>query len=386
MRPSRQPIHDEAQRSLLPGSGEPRLHRPPRPETVSSSIAEVRLRMNIEEVARKAKVSVATVSRTINGLSTVRPRTAERVRLAIEELGFHPDINARALQSGRSRIYGLIISDITNPFFPELVKAFEDLAIAHQLDVLIGNTDYNPERMKTCVNRMLQRKVDGVAIMASEMDQNLLDDFSSRGIPLVVMDLGKVGPKVSNIGVDYQVGMSEAVCHLVELGHQEIGFITGPLKLASAGIRYRSFLAARKHYKLKSDLRCIAKSDYSISGGYKALHQLVAACPQMSAVICSNDLSAIGVMQAAYEAGLRIPTDISVIGFDDIQLSAFAHPGLTTVRVPRRELASTAFMSLLRLGTSGETSLMGEQHTIHTRLVCRHSTAAPATRSRHQKS
>src|ERR1700759_3761572 len=144
--------------------------------------------MNIREVARRARVSTATVSRTINGSDKVTPETKERVQRAIEELGFYPNTNARALGSGRSGLYGLIISDITNPYFPELVKAFEDIAVEHGQDVLIANTDYDPKRMETCVIRMLQRKVDGVAIMTSEMEERLIRNFSTRQIPVVFMD------------------------------------------------------------------------------------------------------------------------------------------------------------------------------------------------------
>ncbi len=150
--------------------------------------------MNIKAVAKLAQVSTATVSRTINDSTKVTPETAKRVREAIEALNFYPDTNARALGSGRSNLYGLIISDITNPFFPELVKSFEDIAVEHGQEVLIGNTNYDPERMKICVRRMLQRRVDGVAIMTSEMDNHLIKDFSRRNIPLVFLDTGKPAP------------------------------------------------------------------------------------------------------------------------------------------------------------------------------------------------
>src|ERR1700679_614100 len=144
--------------------------------------------MNIKAVAELAKVSTATVSRTMNGSAKVSPDTAERVRQAIEALNFYPDTNARALGSGRSSLYGLIISDITNPFFPELVKRFEDIAVQHGQEVLVANTNYDPARMEVCVSRMLQRKVDGVAIMTSEMEERLITEFESREIPLVFLD------------------------------------------------------------------------------------------------------------------------------------------------------------------------------------------------------
>src|ERR1700761_3487102 len=144
--------------------------------------------MNISAVAKKAGVSKATVSRVINGTAHVIPETAKRVREAIQELDFYPDVNARTLGSGRSRLYGLIISDITNPYFPELVKAFEDIALEHGQDVLISNTDYDQARMESCVIRMLQRKVDGVAVMTSEMEDRLLRRLGKRQIPTIFMD------------------------------------------------------------------------------------------------------------------------------------------------------------------------------------------------------
>src|SRR3984885_15193007 len=162
--------------------------------------------MNIKEVARLAKVSTATVSRTINGSDKVTAATAERVRRAIETLKFYPNTNARALGSGRSSLYGLIISDITNPFFSELVKAFEDIAVVHGKEVLIANTNYDPERMKHCVTRMLERKVDGVAIMTSEMDDSLIEVFSRRNIPLVFLDTGTYTRSVRCVHIHYHPG------------------------------------------------------------------------------------------------------------------------------------------------------------------------------------
>src|SRR5579864_9704319 len=147
--------------------------------------------MDIREVAKKAGVSTATVSRTINNLP-VRPVSARRVRQAIEELKYFPNTQARSLVSGRSRIVGLIVSDITNPFFPELVKGFEDAATQHGYEILLANTEYDSTRMATCVRRMLERKVDAVAIMTSEMDSSLTQQLAHRDIPTVFLDVGKV--------------------------------------------------------------------------------------------------------------------------------------------------------------------------------------------------
>ncbi|HUZ04090.1 MAG TPA: LacI family DNA-binding transcriptional regulator, partial [Acidobacteriaceae bacterium] len=189
--------------------------------------------MNIREVAKKACVSTATVSRVINNSAPVSEATAARVRQVIEELNFYPNTHARTLGSGRSRMYGLIISDITNPFFPELVKSFEDIAVEHGQEVIVANTDYQPKRMETCVRRMLERKVDGVAIMTSEMEAGMVEMLSRRGVPMVFLDTGVVGLRCSNIEVDYGSGIDQAMDHLTALGHRRIAFITGPMELTS---------------------------------------------------------------------------------------------------------------------------------------------------------
>src|SRR5437773_8092647 len=170
--------------------------------------------MDIKQVAKRAGVSTATVSRTINNLP-VRPGTARRVRQAIEELKYFPNTHARSLVSGRSRIVGLIVSDITNPFFPELVKGFEDAATQKGYEVLLSNTEYDSSRMATGVRRMLERKVDAVAIMTSEMDRSFTQELAGRDIPMVFLDVGTVEKHISNIKVDYASGISQAVEHLI---------------------------------------------------------------------------------------------------------------------------------------------------------------------------
>ena len=173
--------------------------------------------MSLHEVAKRAGVSTATVSRTINRPADVDPKTAERVWKAIRELDYLPNIQARSLVSGRSRILGLIVSDITNPFFPELLKEFENLSIEHDYEILVSSTNYDAARMEICVRRMLQRKVEGVAIMTSEMSKSFIDEFSRRNVPLVFLDVGVPKDRISNVRVDYRAGIAQAVEHLLSL-------------------------------------------------------------------------------------------------------------------------------------------------------------------------
>lgn len=328
--------------------------------------------MNIKEVARLAKVSTATVSRTINGSDKVTEKTAERVRRAIETLKFYPNTNARALGSGKSSLYGLIISDITNPFFPELVKSFEDVAVQYSQEVLIANTNYDKHRMEICVARMLQRKVDGVAIMTSEMDEHLVDELNSRKIPLVFLDTGTVQKGISNISIDYAAGIDAAVGHLQELGHQAIGFLSGPMDLTSAQVRRKAFLASMKRKGLNPDKNLIEEGNHRMDGGHDAMARLLKKEIRPTAVLTSNDMTAIGAMGAIFEAGLRVPRDISVIGFDDIAISAFTQPALTTVCLSRPEIAKLAFRALH--GIQNASTAKGEEYSVTPVLVERAST------------
>jgi DNA-binding LacI/PurR family transcriptional regulator len=331
--------------------------------------------MNIKAVAKRANVSTATVSRTMNGSAKVSPRTAERVRKAIEALNFYPNTNARALGSGRSSLYGLIISDITNPFFPELVKSFEDIAVVHGQEVLIANTNYDPERMKICVTRMLQRKVDGVAVMTSEMDDSLVEVFSRRHIPLVFLDTGTPAPGVSCVRIDYSAGIEAAMGHLIGLGHKKIAFISGPMRLSSARMRYKAFMESTAREHLDANPKLIQEGNHRVDGGHDAMKRILESGAKPTAVLASNDLTAIGAMGAISEAGLRVPQDISVIGYDDIQLSAFTMPPLTTVSLPRAEIANAAFRALLgaRDAEPGK-PVPGEEHLVRPTFVLRKST------------
>jgi DNA-binding LacI/PurR family transcriptional regulator len=331
--------------------------------------------MNIKAVAKRANVSTATVSRTINGSDKVSPETAARVQKAIDELKFIPNTNARALGSGRSSLLGLIISDITNPFFPELVKAFEDIAIGEGQEVLIANTNYDPHRTMHCVTRMLQRKVDGVAIMTSEMDEHLIDLFRRSQIPVVFLDLGRPGPGISCLYIDYSVGVEMAMNHLVGLGHKRIAFISGPMRLASARTRYRAFMESSARDHLNASPELVQEGNHRPDGGYEAMRRILTAKNRPTAVLASNDLTAIGAMGAIFEQGLRVPEDISIIGFDDIQLSAYTAPPLTTVQVPHGEIAKAAVHALLSTKHEpGMKLLQGEQHMISPMFLQRYST------------
>lgn len=339
--------------------------------------------MNIAAVARLARVSTATVSRTINGSAKVSPETAALVQKAVQELNYHPNTNARSLGTGRSNLFGLIISDITNPFFPELVKAFEDIAIEHGQEVLIANTNYDPARMELCVNRMLQRQVDGVAIMTSQTYETMLSGLNQRGVPLVFLDTGRTAPGISTIHVDYEAGINMAMSHLLQLGHRRIAYISGPAKLPSAAIRFKAFKKCIAGNKTSKSANLIEEGDHQMNGGALAMERILDRCEDAAhrptAVLASNDLTAIGAIGAIHARGLKVPADISVVGFDDIRLSAYTQPALTTVHLPRKEIAEMAFHALFHQYKGSIVRRgQGTGKVVQPHLVVRESTAKVA--------
>jgi len=331
--------------------------------------------VNIREIAKRAKVSTATVSRTINRNPTVRPHLARRVLKVIDELRYFPSTQARALVSGKSRIFGLIVSEITNPFFPEIVHVFEETAIRHNYEILVTSTVHDPERMKIAVRRMLEHRVEGVAVMTFGMEDSLLDDLKLRNVPLVFVDVGPPRPRVSNIRIDYLRGIRQAVQHLVALRHEKIGFITGPLSLKSARARKEAFVQSMGEIGMKVEPHLVVEGDHTLEGGERAMAKLRRLKQWPTAILCSNDMTAIGVMRRSYEERITIPDDLSVIGFDNIHLAQYILPPLSTIEMSQSELGRLAFQALLSDVQRKLPNPEGTEYILGTTFVLRESTA-----------
>ena len=335
--------------------------------------------MDIREIAKQARVSTATVSRVINRIPTVNAQLAKRVWNVIDEMGYYPNTQARALVSGRSRIFGLIISDITNPFFPEIVHVFETLAVQRHYEILLTSTENDSKRMKSAVRRMIERRVEGVAILTFGMEEPLLEGLTVRNVPLVFVDVGPARPRVSNIKIDYLHGIRQAVQHLAAMRHEKIAFITGPLRLKSASARHQSFIQSMQEIGLEPETDLIIESNHTMEGGMEAFSQLLARPERPTAVMCSNDMTAIGVMRRSHEAGISIPKDLSVIGFDDIRLAQFVIPPLTTIQMSQAELARVAFNALMADVEREAPAPNGSEYVVKTNLVLRESTGLMAS-------
>jgi len=333
-------------------------------------------KIDIRGVASHAGVSIATVSRTINHIPTVDPLLAARVWSAVAELNYFPNTQARALVSGKSKLLGLIVSEITNPFFPELIQEFERFAVERGYEILIASTSHDISKMEMCSRRMLERKVDGVAIMTFGIQDSLFDRFLAEKIPVVFMDVAYSHPHSSVLSVDYRAGILEGVRHLSGLGHQSIGFISGPLRLRSATTRKEAFLDSLSSNGLESNPAWVVEGDHTLDGGRDAMQKILALPEWPTAVMYSNDMTAIGVQHALFEANLKVPEDFSLIGFDDIHLAEYTIPPLTTVRMACVDLAQKAVSCLLSHVEPNRTTPETAAR-IATRLIVRQTTGHP---------
>jgi LacI family transcriptional regulator len=339
---------------------------------------------DIRTVAALAKVSIATVSRTINASPAVSQKLAQRVWQAIEQLNYFPNTHARSLVSGHSRILGIIVENITNPFFPELISGFEEIAVAHGYEILVSSTYGDPLQLTKCVRRMLERKVEGVAVLTFGGEEPVLDQLVIHNMPIVLAEFRLDNPKVSTILLDYSAGIHAAVRHLMDLGHERIGFLAGPHALHSAMTRLDTFRETMRELGLGIHEDWIIECDHTPKGGVAGFERLSKLASQPTAIICSNDMTAIGVLRAVYMAGLRVPEDLSVIGLDDIDFAEFTLPPLTTIRLSRQELAKAAFDALRLQAENGSNHtaahVVEREFLVSTSLVVRASTAPPASR------
>lgn len=332
--------------------------------------------MRIKDVAREAGVSTATVSHVINETKYVTDDTRQKVQYAIEKLNFYPNAHARSLASGRSNIIGLLVSDISNPFFPELIKSIEAAAFEHGYNLMLFNTNYDAKRAADYVRRLIELKVAGVALMTAEIEPALIDELIKKQVRVVFNDIGIVTEYMSNIILDYSAGIEEAVRHLVSLGHERIAHIAGSSRIRSGNIRKDAFIEAMKRCLPKTSQKpLIYEGDFRFESGQMAATEILNLKKLPTAVIAANDMMALGAMQEFKANGLTIPQDISVVGFDDIAFASLCEPGLTTVCSPRLEIGRRAVEALMT--TIKNPNQPGVEIRIPTHLIVRKSTAPP---------
>lgn len=332
--------------------------------------------MRIKDIAREAGVSTATVSHVINKTKYVTDETREKVQLAIKKFNYHPNAHAQMLALGKSNIIGLLVSDISNPFFPEIIKSVEAGVIEAGYDLILLNTNYNAQRAVEYVHRLIQMKVAGILLMTAEFDESLVDVAKRKKTSIVFHDLGIVGENMSKVILDYAVGIDEAVQHLVSLGHKNIAHIAGSHELYSGNARRQAVIDSMKRHLPNAPKPKIYEGDFRLEGGRLAASEILAEKTLPTAIIVANDLMALGAMQEFKAAGLHVPQDISIIGFDDIAFAELSEPALTTVCSPRVEIGRRAVEALML--TVNRPHQQGIEVRIPTYLIKRNSTAPPS--------
>jgi DNA-binding LacI/PurR family transcriptional regulator len=337
-------------------------------------------RVTLQKVAERAKVSPATVSRVLNDTGRVKEVARARVLRAIDELNYHPNIHARTLARGRSRTLGLIVSNLKNPFFLDIFQALEADAHEKGFEVMVANTDYRPEQLLTHAKLMHGRRVAGLAVIVSEMEPTLIEGFLESRMPIVFYDVGVAAGNCANIRTDYARGTRRVVEYLYSLGHRHLAFVGHHTALAPLHVRERSLLDAVRDCGGDPARTTVVAGEDSPSGGLHATRQLFASGFTPTAIVCVNDFMALGVLKALREMGLSVPRDVSVVGCDNISLSEFACPALTTINIPRERIGHLVGAALM---PNGEASpLRGREIVIEPDLIIRDSTGPPPTARR----
>ena len=326
--------------------------------------------VTIRDVAKEAGVSIATVSNVLNGTGKVGGNTRDVVLGAVKRLGYVPDVHARHLARGDHRTLGIIISDITNPFFPEVVKGFEARGLQLGYDVILKDTNYDVRRTREAAERMMEHKVRGVAVMTSEISQELIHEFVRRRIAVTFLDHAPIRKYMSNLRIDYQSGVKTTVQHLHSLGHRRIAFVAGRPTLNSNVVRLEAYQECMHILGLEPGP--VLSGNLRFEGGLVAGTTIAKMSPRPTAIVAVNDLTAVGVIKGLLNSGCRVPEDISVTGFDKTRLAEYSNPSLTTVDVHRDALGKVAVEALHELSSSENPQ--GREYAIETELVIGGST------------
>ena len=332
--------------------------------------------VTMRQIAERANVSIGTVSHVINGTAAVREKLRERVLDAIRSLGYQPSQLARGLRRNQTSMLVMMIPDVTNPFFPAVVRGVEDVAYKSSLRLVLCNTDNDPRKEISYLNEMRSYRPAGWLIIPS-VDSEVASHFriGTGGPPVVCLDRQPQGWHGDVALVANQAGAHSATRHLLRMGHRQLAVITGPLHLANALERLEGFKRALSEAKVHIEPDYIQEARFERNSGYHAALRLLRLLPRPTAIFACNDLMALGVFLAARELGLHCPEDISIVGFDNLDFAEFTAPALTTVHQPGYQLGTAAARLLVeRINNPGESP---KKVVLQTELKIRNSVAPP---------
>jgi LacI family transcriptional regulator len=331
-------------------------------------------RPTIYDVARLAGVSTATVSRALNGTGQIAPATREAIEAAVAQLGYEPNTAARSLVTRSTQTIALLLPDISNPFYDALVSGIQRRALEAGHTMLLCTTEGDPEREEQYLNLLRAKQVDGVLVDGLVLPPDRVARFVRNGLPIVCLDRDVDSASVPLVQVDNRLGARMATEHLLSLGHRRIAHVAGAPELGISEERIAGYDEALLDAGIRPDVALLAVGSFTEEGGCEAMKALLAST-DLTAAFAANDLSALGVMNAIVESGRRVPDDVSVVGFDDLRLSSFTTPPLTTIRQPALEIAERATRLLLDLARGRPARQ--RRHVLPPELVVRASTAPP---------
>lgn len=335
--------------------------------------ASKRVRPTIYDVARLAGVSTATVSRALNGTGQIAPSTRAAIEAAVEQLGYRPNTIARSLVTKSTQTIAFLLPDITNPFYAALVSGIQEYALSHGHTMLLCTTEGDAEREEQYLSLLRAKQVDGALVDGLVLPPDRIARFVEDGFPIVCLDRDIDSNSIPLVQVDNRLGGRIATQHLIDLGHDGIAHVTGARTLRISEDRLAGYRDALAAITVTPDPKLIAEGGFTEEGGYAAAQALLESGREFTAVFAANDLSAVGVLSALAESGRRVPDDVSVVGFDDVRLSAFTTPPLTTVRQPAAEIGQRATELLIDL-THGR-PVRKLRHLLEPELVVRASTS-----------
>ncbi|KXG44615.1 LacI family DNA-binding transcriptional regulator [Tepidibacillus decaturensis] len=328
-------------------------------------------KLTIKDIARMAGVSISSVSRVINNSKPVNDEIREKVEKVIEETNFRPNALARGLINKSTNLIGVIIPQI-NSISADLINGIEEVANQNGYNIILSNSRLDTEQELKAIDIFKEKQVDGIILSSVDITERHVHLIHHYNIPLVVVGQKTTDSYIPWVDVDNYTSITEVVRYLIRSGHEEIGMIHGPLKDKSAGYsRYKAFLDEMKRYQLPINPDYLVESDFSTKGGYKAMETLLRRSTIPTAILCASDTIAIGDKNCAEDRGYFVPDDLSIVGFDDIEIATLIRPQLTTVRVDSFKMGSLSMETLIKVINEEELDKL--EHYVNYRLIIRDS-------------
>jgi LacI family transcriptional regulator len=306
------------------------------------------MNVTIYDVAREANVSMATVSRVVNGNPNVKPTTRKKVLEAIDRLGYRPNAVARGLASKKTTTVGVIIPDISSIFYSELARGIEDIATMYKYNIILSNSDQNKEKELHLLNTMLGKQVDGIVFMGGNITEEHVAEFERSPAPIVLAASIENSKKIPSVTINYEQAAYDAIAALVQKGHKKIAFVSGPVEEQVGVEKFAGYRRALEEAGLAFDEELVIEGDYSYESGIEAFEKIQGLTERPSAVFVSTDEMALGVIHGATDLGVSIPEDVEIIGFDNTRLATMVRPRLTTVVQPMYDIGAVAMRLLTK--------------------------------------